>query len=106
MAASPSSPATGRSGPALALADPDQIASLSRFARDPSMSYLHEQAQHFPQNRGTAEDLVKIEADLALVGSYDAGYTRELLQKRGLAFLPVPPWGYQSSVPIDVRHAV
>ena len=77
----------------LALADPDQIASLSRFSRDPSMSYLHEQAQHFPQNRGTAEDLVKIEADLALVGSYDAGYTRELLQKRGLAFLPVPPWG-------------
>jgi iron complex transport system substrate-binding protein len=77
----------------LALADPDQIVSLSRFARDPSMSYLYEQAARFPQNRGNAEDLVKIDADLALVGSYDAGYTRELLKKRGLAFLPVPPWG-------------
>ena len=77
----------------LAFADPDQIVSLSRFARDPSMSYLHEQAMRFPQNRGNAEDLVKIDADLALVGSYDAGYTRELLKKRGLAFLPVPPWG-------------
>ena len=76
----------------LALADPAQIVSLSRFSRDPSMSYLHEKAMQFPQNRGSAEDLVKLEADLALVGSYDAGYTRQLLQRRALAFLPVPPW--------------
>lgn len=77
----------------LALADPDQIVSLSPFSRDPSMSYLHEQAMQFPQNRGTAEDLVKLDADLVLVGSFDARYTRELLQRRGLAFLAVPPWG-------------
>jgi len=76
----------------LALADPEQIVSLSPFARDPDMSFLHEKAQQFPQNRGTAEDLVKLEADLVLVGSYDARYTRELLQRRGLAFLAVPPW--------------
>lgn len=77
----------------LALADPDQIVSLSPFARDPSMSYLFQKAAQFPQNRGTAEDLVKLEADLVLVGSFDARYTRELLQRRGLSFLAVPPWG-------------
>lgn len=87
----------------LALADPEQIVSLSPFARDPAMSYLHEKAMQFPQNRGTAEDLLRVDADLVLVGSYDARYTRELLQRRGLAFLAVPPWGSHQDGLMQIR---
>jgi len=76
----------------LALADERQIVSLSPFALDPGMSFLADQARRFPTNRGTGEDLVRVEADLVLIGAFDGRYTRELLKQRGLTFLPAAPW--------------
>src|SRR3954447_6108984 len=48
----------------LALADPGQIASLSPFARDRDLSFLAERAAAFPMNRGTGEDIFRVDADL------------------------------------------
>ena len=74
------------------LADSDQIASLSPFARDASISWFAERATRFPINRGGGEDIVRLEADLAVVGPYDNRYTRALLDARGLRFEALAPW--------------
>lgn len=76
----------------LALADPAQIASLSPYARDPALSYLAERATAFPQNRGSGENIVELDADLVLTGPFDSRYTRELLAAKGLGFEIVKPW--------------
>ena len=76
----------------LALADDRQIVSLSPYARDPELSYLATRAQAFPANRGSGEDIVRLDADLVLLGPYDGRYTRALLQQRGVRFLSLDPW--------------
>ena len=76
----------------LALADAAQIASLSPYARDPDLSYLADRARAFPANRGSGEDIVRLEADLVLLGPYDGRYTRALLQERGVRFVSLDPW--------------
>ncbi len=77
----------------LALADPSQIASLSPFARGPELSFLYAKAGDYPANRGTAEDIIQLEADLVLIGAYDSRFTRALLEAKGVAFMVVEPWG-------------
>ncbi len=76
----------------LTLADADQIVSLSPFSTDPEMSFLHEKAKAFPVNRGVGEDIVRLKADLVLVGPYDSRYTRDLLTAQGIRFLSLTPW--------------
>ncbi len=76
----------------LDLADPAQIASLSPFARDPDLSWFAERAARFPANRGTGEDIVRLDADLVLTGPWDSRYTRALLSARGMKFLALDPW--------------
>lgn len=74
------------------LADAEQIASLSPLARDAGLSWFAEKASRFPQNRGGGEDIVRLDADLALVGPYDNRYTRALLAARGLRFVALDAW--------------
>jgi iron complex transport system substrate-binding protein len=76
----------------LALADPDQIASLSPFAGDPDLSFLAERARAFPHNRGSVEDIIRLEADLVLIGPYDGSYARALLQAKAVPFVVLEPW--------------
>ncbi len=76
----------------LELADPGQILSLSPFARDPELSWFAERAQKYPANRGSGEDIVRLDADLVLTGPYDNRYTRALLSARGLRFVALNPW--------------
>lgn len=76
----------------LALADADQIVSLSPLARDIGISFLHQQAEAFPANRGHAEDIARLAADLVLVSPFDSGHMRALLAASGVDFFPVAPW--------------
>ena len=39
------------------LADPDQIASLSKIVDDPNVSFLAEKSAEFKKNRGDAEEI-------------------------------------------------
>lgn len=76
----------------LALADRDQIVSLSPLARDPTLSPIVEAARAFPVNRGVAEDLVRERADLILIGAHDAPFTRAMLAEQGAPTYALPPW--------------
>jgi iron complex transport system substrate-binding protein len=45
-----------------------------------------------PRNRGSGEDIVRLDADLVLTGPYDSRTTRALLAARDLPFEIVAPW--------------
>jgi len=50
----------------LALADPGQIAALTRYARDPQMSAAAEQAKAVPVFNATAEEVLALDPDLVI----------------------------------------
>jgi len=76
----------------LALADRGQIASLSRLARDPEISFLAERAQSIPISEGGAEPLLFRRPDLVLTGTYGQNDQVALLRKQGLEVLQLGPW--------------
>ena len=67
----------------LALADREQIAALTHFAVDPSISALHREAAGLPLTRGSAEEVIRLDPDLVITGSYTRRQTRELLERLG-----------------------
>ena len=77
---------------ALALADPQAIVALSALASDPSLSPVVEQARRFPAIRGSGEEIVRLSADLALIGAYDAPFTRAVLAEKGVQTFALAPW--------------
>lgn len=76
----------------LALADRHQIASLSRLARDPSISFMAEQAAGLPFNEGGAETLLFSRPDLVLTGTYGQQDRVAVLRRQGLDVLQLGPW--------------
>ena len=66
----------------LALADPGQIAALTRFARDPDMSAGAKAATHIPMTRGSAEDVLALEPDLIVATPGRRSGTRAALAKQ------------------------
>ncbi|MBK5960251.1 iron ABC transporter [Rhodoplanes elegans] len=68
----------------LSLADPDQIAGLSPYARDPTLSWAAAEAARFPVMSGGAEDAMMLRPDLVVAGRFERRATRELLARRGL----------------------
>jgi iron complex transport system substrate-binding protein len=52
----------------LELSPKQHILAVSDFAHDPSLSYSHVLAQHIPHIRGTAEEILSLRPDLALIG--------------------------------------
>ncbi|MBB5754566.1 ABC transporter substrate-binding protein [Prosthecomicrobium pneumaticum] len=67
----------------LALADPGQIAALSLYADDPSLSFLAAEAARFPHDAGPAETVIARRPDLVLAGRYTKRETREMLKRLG-----------------------
>jgi iron complex transport system substrate-binding protein len=68
---------------ALALADREQVVSLSRFARDPGRSYMAAKARGIPQNAGRAEEVVGLRPDLVLAGAFSGRATVQALRSLG-----------------------
>src|SRR5271167_3350439 len=52
----------------IALADKDQIAALTQFARDPNLSFYAARARDYPYTHGQAEAVLALRPDL-IVGS-------------------------------------
>jgi iron complex transport system substrate-binding protein len=75
-----------------ALADREQIASLSYLARDASISFLANQAAELPVNEGRAEAILFSGADLVLAGTYGQQSQTSLLKKQGLEVLILREW--------------
>ncbi|MFT3937942.1 ABC transporter substrate-binding protein [Rhodopseudomonas sp.] len=69
----------------IALADPDQIAGLGPYARDPRLSWLAKEAERFPRLSGEAEDLLMLAPDVVLAGRYGKRATRELLRAQNIS---------------------
>jgi iron complex transport system substrate-binding protein len=76
----------------LALADREQIASLSPLAKDPSISYLADRAGDLPVNEGKGEAILFSGADLVLSGTYGQQSRTALLKGQGLDVLSLEPW--------------
>jgi iron complex transport system substrate-binding protein len=68
----------------LALADPAQIAGLSPYATNPSLSVVATQAKHYPTLGWQAEGAVALHPDLILVGPNDRSATQRMLRSFGL----------------------
>jgi len=76
----------------VALADRQQIASLSRLAHDPSVSFMAEQAAGLPLNKGGAEVLLFSKPDLVLTGTHGQQDQVAVLKAQGLDVLQLGPW--------------
>ena len=76
----------------LALADRHQIASLSRLARDLSVSFMAEHTAGLPLNEGGAEALLFSKPDLVLTGTYGQQNRVAVLKRQGLDVLQLSPW--------------
>src|SRR6187397_3048647 len=64
----------------LALADPAQIAGLSPYAADPSLSAVAEKARGFPRLDWQAESTIALGPDLVLIGQNDRPVTKHILR--------------------------
>ncbi|RLA23666.1 MAG: ABC transporter substrate-binding protein [Gammaproteobacteria bacterium] len=67
----------------LQLAEPKAIASLTHLAADPELSYLAEEATNYPLNYGSAEEILQLDPDLILAGSFTARPAVAYLEKKG-----------------------
>jgi len=76
----------------LALADRSQIASLSRLARDPALSFMAAEAAGFHRNDGGAEALLFDRPDLVLTGTYGGQEQAALLRRQGIEVLALGSW--------------
>ncbi len=65
------------------LADPGQIAGLSTYATDPTLSYVADEAKAFRHDAATAETVVGLNPDLVLAGRFTKRATREMLDRLG-----------------------
>jgi len=73
----------------LALADPAQIAALSPYAVDSTVSVLADKARAFPRIDFQAESIIPLNPDLVLVGPQFGLVTRPILQALGFRVVPV-----------------
>lgn len=74
----------------LQLVGRERIAALSFLSQDPYSDALYEQARGLPTVRGHAEEVLKLEPDLVLVGSFTTRHTTALLRRFGIPVLAIP----------------
>lgn len=65
----------------LALANPDQIVGLSRFAADERLSYAAAEATAYPQLPAAAEAVIALEPDLVMTGRFTNRAAKEMLTR-------------------------
>jgi iron complex transport system substrate-binding protein len=79
---------------------PEQIVSLSRSSRNPSISPIAALAERYPPNHGGVEDLLYYQPDIALVYlGWTGGRFKHLLKGQDIEILPVPyPTDWQDAL--------
>ena len=75
----------------LTVAAPEQILSLSWLSADPEESMLAAAASAFPLNYGTAEELLRFDAEVVVAGSETSLFTRQLLRRLGTRVIEIEP---------------
>jgi len=74
----------------LLLAEPEQILSLSNLSHDSAGSYLHEQAEQYPVNKGESESILALKPDLILAGQYTTKQSVKMLTELGFRVELIP----------------
>jgi iron complex transport system substrate-binding protein len=74
---------------AVTLADPGQIAGLSPYATDPTLSAVAQEARVFRRVPWHAESVLPLDPDLILVGPRDRSVTRRLLTTLGFRVVQI-----------------
>ncbi|GGF01430.1 ABC transporter substrate-binding protein [Stappia taiwanensis] len=76
---------------ALLLAAPGQLRALSHLASDESVSVLSARARALPRNHGLAEEILRLDPDLVIAGTYTTRATVNLLRRLGLRVAEFAP---------------
>jgi iron complex transport system substrate-binding protein len=87
----------------LALADPEQILTVSWLAADAEESLLASEAKRHTLNYGTAEELLAFEPDVVLAGTYTSPFTRTMLRRLGLNVVELEPEESVADIERNVR---
>jgi iron complex transport system substrate-binding protein len=74
----------------IALADKDQVAALTQFARDPSLSFYADAAQAYPTTQGQAEAVLALKPDLVITNPYQRAADLALIEGK-VRFLDLRP---------------
>lgn len=74
----------------LQLVERERIAALSPRSDDPAGSAMYQEARGLPTVRGNAEEVLALQPDLVLVGTYTTRHTNALLRRFGIPVLAVP----------------
>lgn len=88
---------------AMLVGAPGQLVSVSMLATDPLASSMAEDAAHYPQNRGGAEQVYLLHPDLVLAGEYTDSATVDLLRRLGVNVVQVPVVTALGEVPDQIR---
>ncbi len=75
----------------LALAEPEQILSLSYLVRDPALSLAHAAAQAYPVNRGGAEEIYLLHPDVVLADTWSNPGSISMMRRLGLRVVQMDP---------------
>ncbi|AUM74595.1 ABC transporter substrate-binding protein [Paracoccus jeotgali] len=76
---------------AMLIAAPGQLRSVSWLAADPAVSVMAGQAEDWPQNDGSAEQVFLMQPDLVLAGTYSTGPAVQMLRRLGIRVETLPP---------------
>jgi iron complex transport system substrate-binding protein len=87
----------------LALADPEQILTVSWLAADAEESLFAQIAAHYPLNYGSAEELLIFDPDVIIAGAYTSAFTRNLLARLDYTVVELPPETAISAIADNVR---
>jgi len=74
----------------VALADPDQIAGLTEWARDPALSFYAERATHLPYTHRSAEEVMALKPDVVIGAPYRTKAILAPLKTRGVRLVEMP----------------
>lgn len=87
----------------LALAEPSQVAALTSFSRDPSMSFYARRARSWPVSKGSAEEVMSLHPDLIIASPFRRKEALALLNGRGAPILEIKPARTYADVVKQVR---
>jgi len=73
------------------LAEPQRIVSVTALSRDPDVSYFADRATTIAVNHGLAEEMIALQPDLILAGSYTAAGSNALLERLGFRVMTFSP---------------
>lgn len=87
----------------LALADAEQILTVSWLSADPEESAFAAEARQHTLNYGAAEELLRFSPDVVIAGTYTSPFTRTMLRRLGYRVLELEPEASIDDIERNVR---